>query len=105
MVGCCAYIASVLRYLGFERHQPATKHLRHMTKIMDSLINAEAEALDTNRDSPDRSDTERDLIIKIISKDTSGTDRIRTQSLSQTSKRQTDRNISTNIKITGDKLS
>ena len=75
---------------------------------MDSLINAAAEALeafDTNRDSSDRSDTERDLIIKIISKDTSGTDRIRTQSLSQTSKRQTDRNISTNNKITGDKSS
>ena len=40
------------------------KHLRHMTKIMDSLINAAAEALDTNRDSSDRSDTERDLIKK-----------------------------------------
>ena len=40
------------------------KHLRHMTKIMDSLINAAGEALDTNRDSSDRSDTERDLMKK-----------------------------------------
>ena len=64
MVGCCAYIASVLRYLGLERHKQQQKHLRHMTKIMDSLINAEVEALDTNRDSSDRSDTDTDRIKK-----------------------------------------
>ena len=51
MVGCSAYIASVLCKMGFEQHQPATKHLTHMTKIMDSLIDAAAEGWDTNRDS------------------------------------------------------
>ena len=39
----------------------------------------------------------------IISKDTSGTDRIRTQSLSQTSKGKMDKQIPTNNKITSDK--
>ena len=40
-----------------------------------------------------------------FSKDTSGTDRIRTQSLTQTSKGKMDKHIPTNNKITGDKPS
>ena len=40
-----------------------------------------------------------------ISKDTSGTDRIRTQSLSQISKGKVDKHIPTNNKITDDKPS
>ena len=42
---------------------------------------------------------------KKISKDTSGNDRIKTQSLSQTSKGQMDKHIPTNNKITNDKPS
>ena len=57
MVGYCAYIASVICHLGFKRHQQATKTSKTHDKYMDSLIDAEAEVLDTNSDSSEESDT------------------------------------------------
>lgn len=58
VVGCCAHIASVLWYLGFERHQPATKTSKTHDKYMDSLTDAAAEVWDTNSDASDESDKE-----------------------------------------------
>lgn len=58
VVGCCAHIASVLWYLGFERHQPATKTSKTHDKYMDSLTDAAAEVWDTYSDSSDKSDIE-----------------------------------------------
>lgn len=58
VVGCCADIASVLWYLGFERHQPATKGPKIHNKDMDFLTDAAAEVWDTNSDSSEESDTE-----------------------------------------------
>ena len=42
MVGCCAHIASVSWYLGFERHQTATQTPKAHDKYMDSLTDAAA---------------------------------------------------------------
>ena len=47
VVGCCAYIASVLWYLGFERHQTATQTPKAHDKYMDSLTDAAAEVLES----------------------------------------------------------
>ena len=58
VVGCCAYIASVLWYLGFERHQPATKGPKIHNKYMDFLSDAAAEVWDANSDSSEESDRE-----------------------------------------------
>ena len=58
VVGCSAHIASVLWYLGFERHQPATKRPKIHNKYMDFLSDAAAEVWDANRDSSEESDRE-----------------------------------------------
>ena len=56
VVGCCAHIASVLWYLGFERHQPAPKATKAHDKYMDSLSDAAAEVWDSINSSSDESD-------------------------------------------------
>lgn len=58
VVGCCAHIASVLWFLGFERHQPAKQRSKIHNKYMDFLSDAAAEVWDTNTDSSDGSDSE-----------------------------------------------
>lgn len=58
VVGCCAHIASVLWYLGFERHNPARKTSKTHDKYMDSLTDAAAEVWDTSSNSSDGSDIE-----------------------------------------------
>ena len=47
-MGCCAHIASVLWYLGFERHQPATKGPKIHNKYMHFLSDAAAEVWEAN---------------------------------------------------------
>ena len=58
VVGCCAHIASVLWYLGFERHQPASKYSKANDKYMSSLSDAAAEVWDCISHSSDESDIE-----------------------------------------------
>ena len=58
VVGCCAHIASVLWYLGFERHQTATQTLKAHDKYMDSLTDAAAEVCESISNSSDESNVE-----------------------------------------------
>ena len=58
MVGYCACIASVIWYLGFQRHQPNTKHPKTHDKFMKALTDAADEVWDTDTDSSNDSDVE-----------------------------------------------
>lgn len=58
VVGCCAHIASVIWYLGFERYQQKSKHPKTQDKFMETLADAAAEVWDTESDSSNDSNTE-----------------------------------------------
>ena len=58
MVGCCAHIASVIWYLGFERYHPNTKHPKTHGKFMKALSDPAEEVWDTDTDSSNYSDVE-----------------------------------------------